>query len=976
MIQKGLISYSFIKTFRNEEKAPLEGGFYGDTLPQLDSDPVKSEQVSEAQPHEQSEHTSADDRAGAETSQSHRQKSSQQPSSERIETAPHDSRVVREPPSDVFESPEAKSADHIPKPLPSDEVSVKQTPLKAASPKSDLELAWQRYNQGRYEAAAKLFDAVIDKDRRQAMNARLGLAYSRLRQGQREAAVVHLKHMVQQRYRLAETLPLLLTQLQEEGDFETAGSYLHLLPPKVQRRWTRKLLEDRAIADYRTLQQEKEPTHLEWVKFLDRHRPALDLCIRPDLFFEAATQLQAHQDDTRAIALYNALGKCDLPPDLRIGVLSRLSILLAPDAAVDLISQEKPWFRGAEPQLLDEIDRLEILAIKRKLNSLPESAVAERRSAAEAILALAPRDQDALALLAWSEFELHNYRQSTLLFEQLLKQEPHNRDYALGLGYSQFNLGNLEGALEPLDRSEISDDDKTLQLRSLVYKARARRAYDNRDWHSAAENLEAALRIDPMDANSKELLAWTRLQQQRTQDALALMEEVYAQKQDPVAAGSMLDMYRSADETARGWQLAKEMVALQDPQSLQKAADFFFTQGAPVSAAQVDPDARRCYTGADAPRIDTFLYHRNRSGDDGTSKLAETAFPVTMVYPIALGNTLSLSLTPRYLSSGKAPDTPFAGRFYRSLNGEPQLNDLDDGLFVWQPDVGFKREGHVNIAAHIGTSPIGGAVSPTPTLALRFSTSRWYADLHRCTVKDSILSYTGLEDPYSSSKWGRVTRNGISAGITWTLFEDYWLNAAVGYNFYSGENLWDNDSYHFYTAAGRTFDHKGNELTLGLFFTAQHYRRNSDFYTYGHGGYYSPELMTIVGPLFRYRTALCRTYWFDLQVSAGWFYQKLDDSPYYPLFEGDVTGFTPVAAANALGQYPGDTDNKLNLSARIQGMKLISNQIAVGGFAGVNNDSDYTTWQVGVGLQFFFDLQNLFWERRDFFSDFGDCSNR
>ena len=333
-------------------------------------------------------------------------------------------------------------------------------------------------------------------------------------------------------------------------------------------------------------------------------------------------------------------------------------------------------------------------------------------------------------------------------------------------------------------------------------------------------------------------------------------------------------------------------------------------------------------------------------------------------------------MTPRYLSSGNAPDNPFAGQYYRFLNGTPQTNSLEDSLWVWQPDIGFEREGRIGISAHLGTSPVGGAVDPTPTLGVRLSTEKWYLDVHRCTVKDSILATTGLEDPYSSREWGRVLRNGISAGATWDIFDDYWFNASGSYEVYTGERLWDNNSVQFNAAAGRTFDRNGDELTLGIFFTAQHYRRNSDFYTYGHGGYYSPDLMTLVGPFVRYRSALCRTYWFDVQLSAGWLHQELDDSPVYPLFNGNVAGFTPAAAADALAQYEGGSDDKLGVSAKIQGMKLISDRIAVGGFAGIDNNADFTSWQVGAGLQFFFDPQKAFWQRRDFFKDFGDCSNR
>jgi hypothetical protein len=106
---------------------------------------------------------------------------------------------------------------------------------------------------------------------------------------------------------------------------------------------------------------------------------------------------------------------------------------------------------------------------------------------------------------------------------------------------------------------------------------------------------------------------------------------------------------------------------------------------------------------------------------------------------------------------------------------------------------------------------------------------------------------------------------------------------------------------HLDAAIGRTQTLDQDEFSYGLFFSIQHFRRNSDFYTYGHGGYYSPELMTMIGPFARYRTAACRDYWFDLQASAGWLHQRLDRSPFYPLFDGDTDGLAEEAAADDNG---------------------------------------------------------------------------
>jgi hypothetical protein len=295
---------------------------------------------------------------------------------------------------------------------------------------------------------------------------------------------------------------------------------------------------------------------------------------------------------------------------------------------------------------------------------------------------------------------------------------------------------------------------------------------------------------------------------------------------------------------------------------------------------------------------------------------------------------------------------------------------------VVQPDLALELEGRLHLSLHAGTTPVGGPVRPTPTFAARLSAPDWYVDLHRCDVGDSILSYVGQKDPYSRDRWGRVTRNGLTAGKTWALRPGWWVSSSAGFDYYTGENVWSNQSVQFDAAVGRTLMLDADELSYGLFFHAEHYRRNSDFFTYGHGGYFSPGLMTLLGPFVRYRSAVCRDFWFDVQASVGWLHQRLDASPAYPLFDGDDAGLTPAAAAEARSRYAGDTADKIGASLKLQAMKLLTPHVAVGAFAAVDNSADYTEWTAGLGVQIFFDPQNLFWMRKDMFRDFGRCSNK
>jgi tetratricopeptide (TPR) repeat protein len=883
-----------------------------------------------------------------------------------VQARPHDSQVDLAEPFWQYRSPE--EADIL------EGWADRPAPGAPVAELSGRAKAWQLYARGKYPAAAQLFtEAMGSADRQEALNARLGLAYSLLKQGKRDQAIPHLAYLADQGYRPAETRTALAQALMQSGRWTEAREQIAQLPAHQRPLWERRLTEARLLRDYQALPQTADTSALS--AFLASHAQAMAECIRPDVFHEISRRLAETGAVPQAADIRRRLLECPLPADLRFGIVSELAASLPDEEALALLRREKPALRQAAPQRSAEIDALELQILKRRLAGLPPDSELKARTAEE-ILKFAPGDRDALAALAWYRFQRKEYEEAEKLFAHLNAQDPDNKDYALGLGYARLNSGRIDTALDPLDRGRMAEDAETRKLRVLVYRQQAARAYDAKDWDAAAAYLEKLLALDPQDPDAKELLAWTRYQQDRRQDAQALMEESFAERPSPSLASGLLGLYTAEGDEDRAYEWARRLADDADPAVQAAAGGFFFDRGAPITAAQLDRDPQRCYFNADSPRLEAFLYHRSKQADGQFGDLEETALPITFVYPTALGQQWSAAVTPKYLYGHSGPSNPQAGRYYRFLDGTPKRQDLEDSLFVVQPDVGFALEGQMYLEVHVGTTPLNGPVDPTPTFEARISAADGYLDLHRCNVKDSILSYVGQKDPYSNDEWGRVTRNGIEAGKTWPIGGQWWVSGSAGYDYYMGDSVWDNQAVHLDAAVGQTLLFDRDEFSYGLFFTAQHFRRNSDFYTYGHGGYYSPELMTMIGPFVRYRTAVCRDYWFDVQASAGWLYQQLDSSPFYPLFDGDTAGFTPEADADANGEYDSDTDNKIGFNLRLQGMKLITPHLAAGGFASVNNSADYTEWTAGVGIQIFFDPQNLFWTRKDMFREFGKCSNK
>ena len=374
-----------------------------------------------------------------------------------------------------------------------------------------------------------------------------------------------------------------------------------------------------------------------------------------------------------------------------------------------------------------------------------------------------------------------------------------------------------------------------------------------------------------------------------------------------------------------------------------------------MRAAQVDPAPGTCYFNADKPSLDASFILRYKSGAGGFDRLVEAGFPLTLDSPAAPGRKWTFSLIPAYLDSGSAPSLPYAGNFFKQVNGGPKQNEPVTSLWAVKPEVGFQQEGPVRYGFLLGTSFLGGPVAPLPTWTAGASGRNWLVNVHQLEVDASILSYVGQRDPYTDKKWGRVLRTGIDGEIRFEPRPAYWLSFAAGYDYLWGQNTWSNQAVFGNASFGKTMAWGPGDLSAGLFATAGHYRRNTGFFTYGHGGYFSPDFFFMTGPTVRYRTAPCSTYSLDARASAGYMYYRTQESPHYPLFDESLSALNGPARADAAGTYSGERASRPGLSGKIRAVKLFGNRWIGSAFLSFNNAASYNEWRAGVSLQYFFD---------------------
>ncbi|MCA1743085.1 MAG: BCSC C-terminal domain-containing protein [Desulfovibrionales bacterium] len=243
----------------------------------------------------------------------------------------------------------------------------------------------------------------------------------------------------------------------------------------------------------------------------------------------------------------------------------------------------------------------------------------------------------------------------------------------------------------------------------------------------------------------------------------------------------------------------------------------------------------------------------------------------------------------------------------------------------------------------------------------------WSIELRQGSVMDSLLSAIGQKDPYSRKKWGRVVHSGIKANKNFDLQESFWLSVQGEYDYYWGKNVADNHRLGGNVSLGQTRDLYGMEFSSGLSLTAFHYQNNQNFYTLGHGGYFSPDHFVLAGPFIRLLTPRCKDYWIDFSASLGWMNYKSSQAPHYrKVSQSSLLNMNVPARNDFQGKYPSEDKAGLAMTLELQGMKLLTRNLALGGMAGINNSSDHTQWQAGLMLRYFFDVREGFFNRAGF----------
>ncbi|WLG88751.1 cellulose biosynthesis protein BcsC [Pseudomonas cucumis] len=337
---------------------------------------------------------------------------------------------------------------------------------------------------------------------------------------------------------------------------------------------------------------------------------------------------------------------------------------------------------------------------------------------------------------------------------------------------------------------------------------------------------------------------------------------------------------------------------------------------------------------------------RSNNSESGLSKLTDIETPLEINIPLD-ESRVALRVTPVSLNAGSASDEALS-RFGNGAQGGSVGSQKAEGVGL---SVAIQRPAE-GLKADLGTTPLGfkyttatGGISIDRPVS-DTSNVRYGVSVSRRPVTDSVTSFAGTTDKRSGQSWGGVTANGGRGQLS---FDD---NEVGAYGYASWHQLLGNhvESNSRGELGSGVYWYLQNatdsKLTVGLSMTGISYANNQDYFTYGHGGYFSPQTFFALGvPVTWAQRSGRLTY--QVKGSVGVQHFEQDSADYFPNDKA-------MQAASGL-RYEGQNKTGIGYSVAAAAEYKVASNFLLGANLGLDNAHDYQQFSGALSLRYQFE---------------------
>ena len=531
-------------------------------------------------------------------------------------------------------------------------------------------------------------------------------------------------------------------------------------------------------------------------------------------------------------------------------------------------------------------------------------------------------------------YALKDFTKDDLLDKELLsayKDFPneHNKLYAFKMDYQKdrlFSYYKYKRYGECYNYSNVIEDEHQDED---IYKMGGWCAYSLKKYDEAKEkfakiNLEFGENAENIYAYA--LSCYQNGEISRAKEALNRIEVIETQKDTLLIASLYMDLQEQ--ETAKG--LLLKLPQSDERDEMLVAINKSYTSNIYENSASVG------------------MYYQSQTGLDGQSRLDKFVVPLDYDYYNKEDKYhLYFDGDLLYLYNGYLTDS---GGTYKDfgLGTSTQENALASDI-GFMPKVGIDYK---NVRAQVGMTPIGAKIEAELTWLLSgyLTYDAWRFSLlyEQKEMDESMLSFVGerATDGPLEVNWGRMLKRGFEAGIS------YDANVIVSLNFgyypsIFGLNVEDNSEMKStLTAIYHPKVESISYVDVGALIAYDSYDKNSNLFTYGHGGYFSPQEFWLGSLYTQFGDIVNENFYYQAKLSLGFEGFIIDDAPKFPLSDGIVN-----SAKIATGYRDGGVTYKGALQL---GYKLNNNLDLISGIS-LERMNGYQVQQASFALVYRFE---------------------
>ncbi|MEO5676972.1 MAG: cellulose synthase subunit BcsC-related outer membrane protein, partial [Usitatibacter sp.] len=605
-------------------------------------------------------------------------------------------------------------------------------------------------------------------------------------------------------------------------------------------------------------------------------------CARADRTWSLARALDESGDAAGAERVLDPLLTRCGDAVVRTTTLEIAREMVAPETLARWIARETPAARTGEAE--KRFDRLAItLAISSSAAARAPAVERARAMDAEVGAKIVQfRDASAAATLGWLWLEGKDPASASLWFGRAHAWVPEDQDAARGMAYSALQERRFDAALALAQATAFPPEDRRKVLRD-AYLGKADAAYRMDRFGETQELLASAASLGSLPRYALEIEAWSFARSGRKAEAAQRFAALYRESPNAASAEGLLASYDNRTMIDAGLAASEPLASMLRAERAVAA----FNAGRYYEAAALGPKRYGAVAGVTAPQVGIYAGAGNKTGEEGLSRFhRNTTTSVEGGAVVAEGIALRLRLDRRVIESGRPAATAVLGSAPRTSDSAVEFTDtranVGEGRIAARLERGLAIDAFIGSAdaqAGLARRAIGGVeVQGAP------SWGQFAVALAREPVRESVLAYAGMRDPYTGASWGRVTRDALSARMLVLKAAPWTVGASARLARFEGVDVQSNRERNGEVSLGRDLGLPGFAYSAAsLSASSDSYERNLGNFTVGHGGYFSPQRYRRLGAALDFMTAHERQWMVRGRVSAGVVSKRVDAAPVLPL---------------------------------------------------------------------------------------------